>query len=160
MSTWTVQRLLNVTLLSLQASDIVCLNHQTATSYCSFRMLIVLLLILTAQLVPAATMSDQRTSADAQQGIPAITDPAAVDQDQYGKMAQGASLGAGSGAALGESGQSLARTGGHAMHCFAATNALCLRHAARDWEYLKHYIYTNAPCTCSLCSISCAEDLR
>jgi len=48
------------------------------------------------------TMSE-RTSADAQQGIPAITDPAAVDQDQYGKMAQGAGVGAGSGAALGES---------------------------------------------------------
>lgn len=32
----------------------------------------------------------------------AIPDPAALDQDQYGKMAQSAGIGAGSGAALGE----------------------------------------------------------
>lgn len=57
--------------------------------------------VVIAIFVGFRTMSE-RTSADAQQGIPAITDPAAVDQDQYGKMAQGAGVGAGSGAALGE----------------------------------------------------------
>ena len=45
---------------------------------------------------------NQRTSDDAKSGIPAIPDPAALDQDQYGKMAQSAGIGAGSGAALGE----------------------------------------------------------
>ena len=54
---------------------------------------------------PLAHMAEQqRTSEDAQQGIPAIPDPAALDQDQYGKLAQGASVGAGSGAAFGEHG--------------------------------------------------------
>lgn len=41
-------------------------------------------------------------STDAQQGLPAISDPAAVAQDQCGAMAKGASLGAGSGATLGK----------------------------------------------------------
>jgi N-acetylmuramic acid 6-phosphate (MurNAc-6-P) etherase len=47
------------------------------------------------------SMSDTRVSEDVQQGIPAINDPAAVAQDQYSKMGQGAAVGAGSGAALG-----------------------------------------------------------
>jgi hypothetical protein len=50
----------------------------------------------------AQMAEQQRSSEDAQQGIPAIPDPAALDQDQYGKLAQGASVGAGSGAAFGE----------------------------------------------------------
>jgi hypothetical protein len=115
-----VQRLLNVTLVSQQPDKYtVCPKHQTTPSLYTY-MQLALLLILTAHLLPATTMSDQRTSADARQGIPAITDPAAVDQDQYGKMAQGASLGAGSGAALGESGQ-LASSAVHSMlHCTAS----------------------------------------
>lgn len=61
-------------------------------------MIILLLLQLLGGL---NSMSDPRVSADAQQGIPAINDPAAVAQDQYSKMGQGATVGAGSGAALG-----------------------------------------------------------
>jgi hypothetical protein len=58
---------------------------------------VIVLLLLQA----LSSMSDTRVSEDAQQGIPAINDPAAVAQDQYSKMGQGAAVGAGSGAALG-----------------------------------------------------------
>lgn len=46
-------------------------------------------------------MSAERSS-DASQGIPAVNDPAALDQKQYANLAEGASLGAGGGAAFGE----------------------------------------------------------
>lgn len=92
------------------------------------------------------SMSDSRTSQDAQQGIPAINDPAAVDQDQYGKMAQGAGVGAGSGAALGGAATSERFT------CIASATAcdwISCRHASMHIVLPSQMSRSCSTCICS-----------
>jgi hypothetical protein len=58
------------------------------------------LLLVALNFLLSTTMSADPSTQQQEQGIPAV-DPASAAQDQYGKMAQGAGVGAGSGAAFG-----------------------------------------------------------